>query len=50
MPRRPRIHLAGLPLHLVQRWGHNREEFNSSQALFTLSYMKLFIHKIPTAN
>ena len=24
MPRRPRIHLAGLPLHLVQR-GHNRE-------------------------
>lgn len=23
MPRRPRIHLAGLPLHLVQR-GHNR--------------------------
>jgi putative transposase len=24
MPRRPRIHLAGLPLHIVQR-GHNRE-------------------------
>ncbi len=24
MPRRPRIHLAGLPLHLVQR-GHNRD-------------------------
>jgi putative transposase len=26
MPRRPRIHLAGLPLHLVQR-GVNREPF-----------------------
>lgn len=24
MPRRPRIHLAGLPLHIVQR-GHNRD-------------------------
>ena len=24
MPRRPRIHLDGLPLHIVQR-GHNRE-------------------------
>ena len=24
MPRRPRIHLSGLPLHIVQR-GHNRE-------------------------
>jgi putative transposase len=24
MPRRPRIHLAGVPLHSVQR-GHNRE-------------------------
>ena len=24
MPRRPRIHLPGLPIHLVQR-GHNRE-------------------------
>ena len=24
MPRRPRIHLAGFPLHIVQR-GHNRE-------------------------
>lgn len=24
MPRRPRIHIAGLPLHIVQR-GHNRE-------------------------
>jgi putative transposase len=23
MPRRPRIHLDGLPLHIVQR-GHNR--------------------------
>ena len=24
MPRRPRIHLPGLPLHIVQR-GHNRD-------------------------
>ncbi|MGB5200250.1 MAG: hypothetical protein WBR56_10180 [Sedimenticolaceae bacterium] len=24
MPRRPRIHIAGLPLHIVQR-GHNRD-------------------------
>ena len=24
MPRRPRIHLDGVPLHIVQR-GHNRE-------------------------
>lgn len=24
MPRRPRVHLDGIPLHLVQR-GHNRE-------------------------
>ncbi|MCE5182041.1 MAG: transposase [Betaproteobacteria bacterium] len=24
MPRRPRIHLAGVPLHIVQR-GHNRD-------------------------
>ncbi len=24
MPRRPRIHLDGMPLHIVQR-GHNRE-------------------------
>lgn len=24
MPRRPRLHLADLPLHIVQR-GHNRE-------------------------
>jgi len=24
MPRRPRIHLDGIPLHIVQR-GHNRE-------------------------
>ena len=24
MPRRPRIHIDGLPLHIVQR-GHNRE-------------------------
>lgn len=24
MPRRPRIHIAGMPLHIVQR-GHNRE-------------------------
>ena len=24
MPRPPRIHLAGLPLHIVQR-GHNRD-------------------------
>jgi putative transposase len=24
MPRRPRIHLAGVPLHSVQR-GHNRD-------------------------
>ena len=24
MPRRPRIHIAGMPLHVVQR-GHNRE-------------------------
>lgn len=24
MPRRPRIHLDGVPLHMVQR-GHNRE-------------------------
>lgn len=24
MPRRPRLHLPGLPLHIVQR-GHNRE-------------------------
>jgi putative transposase len=24
MPRRPRIHLPGLPLHVVQR-GHNRD-------------------------
>jgi putative transposase len=24
MPRRPRLHLAGVPLHSVQR-GHNRE-------------------------
>jgi putative transposase len=26
MPRRPRIHLAGVPLHSVQR-GHNREAY-----------------------
>ena len=24
MPRRPRVHLDGVPLHIVQR-GHNRE-------------------------
>ena len=24
MPRRPRIHIAGMPLHIVQR-GHNRD-------------------------
>ena len=24
MPRRPRIHLEGVPLHIVQR-GHNRQ-------------------------
>ena len=24
MPRRPRVHLDGIPLHIVQR-GHNRE-------------------------
>ena len=24
MPRRPRVHLDGVPLHVVQ-WGHNRE-------------------------
>jgi hypothetical protein len=26
MPRRPRLHLAGVPLHSVQR-GHNREAY-----------------------
>ena len=26
MPRRPRIHLTGVPLHSVQR-GHNREAY-----------------------
>ena len=26
MPRRPRIHLDGVPLHIVQR-GHNRQSY-----------------------
>lgn len=29
MPRRPRIHLSGLPLHIVQR-GHNRDPLRAA--------------------
>jgi putative transposase len=43
MPRRPRIHLDGLPLHIVQR-GHSREPcFFAEEDYFT------YLHRLAEA-
>ena len=41
MPRRPRIHLDGVPLHIVQR-GHNRQScfFDACLAPLILSFLR----------
>jgi hypothetical protein len=41
MPRRPRIHLDGVPLHIVQR-GHNRQPcfFDACLAPLILSFLR----------